>query len=67
MKEEYKNFLISTAPNKGSMKEIKVIGKGSVVMALRGLYTSVREAKIAIDKYEIANEGKRNGKTKSAS
>jgi len=66
MSEEYKGYLIATAPN-GSLKEIKAIGKGSVVMSLRGLYTNAREARVAIDKYELAKEEKQHGKTKSTS
>jgi len=61
---EYKGYLIAIASGKGGLREIKAKGKGSVVKSLRGLYTSQREAMIAIDKYV---EGKANGKAKSTS
>ena len=67
MAEEYKGYLIVIATGKGGMREIKAKGKGSVVKALRGLYTSVREAQLAIDKHVTMREEKANGKTKSTS
>lgn len=66
MSEEYKGYLIATAPNKGGMREIKAKGKGSVVLVLRGLYTSLSQAKAAIDKYLIMRKEKTNGKAKSS-
>ena len=67
MTEEYKGYLIVVATGKGGMREIKAKGKGSVVVALRGLYTSSREAQIAIDKHITMREEKSNGKAKSTS
>ena len=48
MSEEYKGYKID---NDGhfSMKVIKPIGKGSIPMALVGLFTSVGDARRAID------------------
>jgi len=66
MADEYKGYLIVVADGKGSLREIKAKGKGSVVKQLRGLYTSVPAAKADIDKYIISSEGKVNGKSKSA-
>ena len=67
MNEEYKGYLIVVSTGKGGIREIKAKGKGSVVKALRGLYTSVREAQVAIDKHLTMKEEKANGKTKSTS
>jgi len=67
MSEEYKGYLIVLATGKGGMREIKAKGKGSVVKALRGLYTSVKEAQGAIDKHVTNREEKANGKAKSTS
>jgi hypothetical protein len=67
MTEEYKGYLIVVAAGKGSLREIKANGKGSVAKVLRGLYTSSKEAKAAIDKHVLAREEKQNGKSKSAS
>jgi len=67
MANEHKGYLIVVAEGKGGMREIKAKGKGSVVKALRGLYTSVREAQLAIDKHVTMREEKANGKTKSTS
>ena len=64
MTEEYKGYLIVVAANRGSLREIKAKGKGSVVKTLRGLYTSLGEAKSAIDKYEGE---KSNAKSKAKS
>ena len=63
MEEEYKGYLIVST--KGTMKEIKAKGKGSVVKELRGLYTSTLEARKAIDVVVAVREKKANGKTKS--
>jgi len=62
MGEEYKGYLIVIASNKGGLREIKAKGKGSVVKALRGLYTSSKDAKSAIDKHIINRQGKNNAK-----
>ena len=67
MTEEYEGYLIVTAAGKGSLKQIKAKGKGSVVKALRGLYTSSTEARMAIDKYNTAKKEKSDGKAKSTS
>jgi len=58
---EHEGFLIVAS---GSMHNIKVKGKGSVIKPLRGLYTSVGDAKKAIDNHL---RGKTNGKAKSTS
>lgn len=65
MEEEYKGHLI--VPAAGMMKQIKAVGKGSVVLALRGLYTSVLEARKAIDAVVSQRKGKAHGKAKSTS
>ena len=65
MGNEYEGYLIAPAKGKGMMREIKPIGKGSVVKELKGLYTSEGAAQKAIDTYLRSNKGKRNGKTKS--
>jgi hypothetical protein len=62
MSEEYNGFII--ASTMGTMKHIKAKGKGSVVKRLRGLFTSTREARKAIDAY-LVDKGKGNGKAKS--
>lgn len=64
MTEEYEGYLIEVAKGRGSMLHIKPKGKGSVVVKLRGLYTSMADAKRAIDTYL---RGKTNGKAKSTS
>ncbi len=62
MGEEYKGYLIVVASNKGGLREIKAKGKGSVVKALRGLYTSIKDAKSAIDKHVTSRKEKTNAK-----
>lgn len=64
MSEDYEGFLVVTDESRACMKSIKAKGKGSVVKHLRGLYTSSKEAKKAIDNHL---RGKSNGKTKSTS
>lgn len=61
---EHGNYLIVLKPNHGSLYSIKLKGKGSVPVKLRGLYTSQAEACRAIDAHE---KDKENGKTKSTS
>lgn len=58
---EYKNYKIE----KGAFTyyNIKPLGKGSVPVQLRGMYTSTEEAKKAID---FITEAKLNGKAKSS-
>ena len=65
MIEEYEGYLIVTAVGKGSLKQIKAKGKGSVVKILRGLYTTATEARMAIDKYNTTKKEKSDGKAKS--
>lgn len=65
MTEEYKGYLIVVATGKGGLREIKAKGKGSVIIALRGLYTSLKAAKADIDKYGKTRGEKGNGKAKS--
>jgi hypothetical protein len=60
---EYKNYNI--VPGAFANKAIKALGKGSVNKSLRGLYTSEREAQVAIDLFE-SQKAKQNGKTKSS-
>lgn len=61
--EEYNGFLIISLG--GGLREVKAKGKGSVVKALRGKYTSVLEARKAIDMQLRSKGGKHNGKAKS--
>ena len=59
---EYKGYSLHVT--KGNLKEIKAIGKGSVSIPLRGLYTSDKEAYKAIDA-ELSKKGKTNAKASS--
>jgi hypothetical protein len=54
---EYRGFLINNPADMGSMYKIMPKGKGSVVIALRGMYTTPTFAMRAIDKY-LDNKGK---------
>lgn len=63
MSEEYKGYLLKGEGNY-AMIVIKPLGKGSVPKELRGLYTSVAEAKRAVDQLERTSN---NGKTKRSS
>ena len=66
MSSEYEGFKID-GDGTFSMKVIKPVGKGSIPVALRGSYTSTREAEVAIDRY-LANKEKYNrAKTKKPS
>lgn len=65
MTDEYKGYLIVVVEGKGGMRGIKAKGKGSVVKPLRGLYTSLNFAKLAIDTYLITRKEKTNGKPKN--
>ena len=59
---EYKGMLIVPARG-GTLKQIKAKGRGSVPKALRGMYTTAKEAMLAIDamppkrKKKEANDG----------
>lgn len=64
MTEEYEGYLIVMAKGHGGMRCIKAKGKGSVVKSLRGMYTSLADARKSIDAYL---RGKQNGKTTSTS
>lgn len=57
IQEEYKGYVIRTAEHVPTMKEIVTIGKGSTVLELRGLYTTVAFAKQAIDLYSPREKG----------
>lgn len=57
---EYGNYKIESGAF--TYKVIKPKGKGSVPAQLRGMYTSIEEAKKAIDFY---TEGDNNGKTRT--
>lgn len=61
---EYKGFVIGTAH--GSLKRVHPKGRGSSPKELRGIFTSGREAQLAIDKLE-RNRGAKRGKDKSGS
>lgn len=63
--EEYNGYKIVTV-NHFLLKEVKAIGKGSVPMELRGLFTSTAQAKLGIDAYLTVKESN-NGKAKSTS
>ena len=52
-------------PTGVGLYRIKYDGKGSMPVALRGLYTSKHEIEKAVDAYLIKNEGKTNAKNKS--
>jgi len=65
MSEEYKGYLIFVVQGKGGMRGIKAKGKGSVVKVLRGLYTSIGQARLDIDKYLTERKEKTNGKAKN--
>lgn len=62
--EEYGGYLIKS--NGANMRCIKAIGKGSVPDVLKGLYTSVQEARKAIDIQANKNKVKTYGKAKSS-
>ena len=62
MIKEYKGYQIQPHGS-FNLKVIKAIGKGSVHLTLRGMYTNSREAELAID---IFVEGQSNGKTKKS-
>ena len=62
MIEEYEGYLLERSAM--MLVRIKAKGKGSVVKALRGHYTTATEAKKAIDKV-LSEKGKVNGKAKS--
>ena len=66
MSNEYKNYLIEN--NNFCNKVIKPLGKGSVPVILRGLYTSESAAKEAIDAQEsLPKTGvKKNAPTKNS-
>ncbi len=48
---EYRGYLIENIGT-FAMKEIKAVGRGSVVLSLRGNYTDFKAAMKAIDFYE---------------
>lgn len=64
MIEEYEGFILERS--NGMLVKVKAKGKGSVVKALRGLYTTTTEAKKAID-VVLSMKGKVNVKAKSTS
>ena len=60
----YKDYKIEN--NSFSMKVIKPVGRGSVHKTLRGMYTSEREARKAIETF-LANKGANDGEASSSS
>ena len=62
MIEEYEGYILERST--GMLIKVRAKGKGSVVKALRGLYTNPIEAKRAIDRV-LSEKGKVNGKAKS--
>lgn len=52
---DYKNFKIESQPNL-TMYKIVRIGKGPLPLVMGGLFTSVGQAKKAIDSYEPVAE-----------
>lgn len=65
MTREYKGYAIAQYDNT-VMKAIKPVGKGSVHLDLRGMYTSDREAELAIDRF-LASKEKKGGKATKSS
>ena len=57
---EYLGYAINADDSYPTMKRVEAIGRGSVHKSLRGLYTSVRGAKQAIDLFEN-KKGEANG------
>lgn len=53
---EYRGYKIVTDPT--LMKKIEAVGRGSVHLSLRGLYTTERYAQKQIDIYENGKEEK---------
>lgn len=49
---DYLQYKIISDPLFPTMKRVVPVGKGSVHMSLRGLFTGVREATKAIDNFE---------------
>ncbi len=63
VEEQYNGFKI-VSDGRFCMKAIKPIGKGSVPMGLRGLYTNSDMAKRAIDLHVKEKKVESDGKTK---
>lgn len=57
---EYKGYQI-VADGTYGFKEIKPVGKGSVHLSLRGKYSNVRLAQLAIDAH-VSKKGEADGK-----
>ncbi len=49
---DYLQYKIISDENFPTMKRVVPVGKGSVHMSLRGLFTGIREAVKSIDSYE---------------
>lgn len=64
MEHEHDGYLIVTADNP-HYKRIRAIKQGSIPTILSGLYTTMGEAKRAIDIYKASFKGKSNGKKQS--
>lgn len=58
---EYRGYHIETDSSYPTMKKVEAIGRGSVHLSLRGLFTSLKIAKEAIDTHED-RKGRVNGK-----
>jgi hypothetical protein len=64
MEHEYEGYSIVTADNP-NYKRVRAIKQGSIPTSLSGLYTTVGEAKKAIDIYKSSFKGKTNAKKQS--
>ena len=62
MTQEYKNYNLESDGTFG-MIYVKPKGKGSVPLQLRGAYTSLRHAQVAIDSVESDKESAEDAKT----
>lgn len=62
---DYHQYKIINDPNYPTMKRVVPLGKGSVHLSLRGMYTGQKEAMKAIDTHEAQREVKEenNGTT----
>lgn len=59
---EHRGYHINTDPTYPTMKKVEAIGRGSVHLSLRGLFTSLKIAKDTIDAYEDKKEVVEDGK-----
>ena len=64
--EDYRGYNLGTGEF-GSMVSIKAKGQGQVPNVLKGLFTSIGQARQQIDShFNSLKKGKRNGKTKGS-